>query len=44
MCIIDKNTETFIDSIIESGLEVNAENTKNILVSRHQNAGQNRVI
>jgi hypothetical protein len=39
---IKKNTQTLIDTSKEVGLEVNAEKTK--LLSRHQNAGQNRDI
>jgi hypothetical protein len=42
--IINKNTETLIDSIKEVGLEVNVETTKYMLVSRDQNAGQTREI
>jgi hypothetical protein len=38
-----KNTETF-DSSKEVVLEVNVEKTKYMLVSRHQNAGQNQDI
>jgi hypothetical protein len=38
---IRKNTETLIDASKEVGLEVNAEKTKCVLLSRHQNAGQN---
>jgi hypothetical protein len=38
---IKKNkTETLIDGSKDVCLEVNAENTKNMLLSRHQNAGQ----
>jgi ribosomal protein S2 len=33
--------ETLIDASKEVGLEVNTEKTKYILLSRHQNAGQN---
>jgi hypothetical protein len=38
---IEKNTETLIDAIKEVGLEINVEKTKYMLLSRHQNAGQN---
>jgi hypothetical protein len=38
---INKNTGTLIDTSKEVGLEVNVEKTKYMLVSRHQNAGQN---
>jgi hypothetical protein len=39
---MNKNTETLIDASKEVGLEVNIEKTKYMLVSRDQNAGQNR--
>jgi hypothetical protein len=42
--IINKNTETLTDASKEVGLEVNVEKTKYMLVSRDQNAGQNRDI
>jgi hypothetical protein len=38
---IKKNMETLIDASIEVGLEVNTEKSKYVLLSRHQNAGQN---
>jgi hypothetical protein len=41
---IGKNTETLIDANKEVGLEINVEKTKYMLLSRHQNAGQNRDI
>jgi hypothetical protein len=41
---INKNTGTLIDASKEIGLEVNIEKTKYMLVSRDQNAGQNRDI
>jgi hypothetical protein len=41
---IKKNTEALIDASKEVGLEINAEKTKYMLLSRHQNAGQNRDI
>jgi ABC-type siderophore export system fused ATPase/permease subunit len=41
---IKKKTETLIDGSKEVGLEVNAEKTKYMLLSRHQNAGQNKNI
>jgi hypothetical protein len=41
---IDKNTETLIGASKEVGLEINVEKTKYVLLSRHQNAGQNRDI
>jgi hypothetical protein len=36
-----KNTETLIDASKEVGLEVNTEKAKYMLLSHHQNAGQN---
>jgi hypothetical protein len=39
---INKNTQTLIEASKEVGLEVKVEKTKYMLVSRHQNAGQNR--
>jgi hypothetical protein len=41
---IKKNTETLIDASMEVGLEINVEKTKYMLLSRHQNVGQNRDI
>jgi hypothetical protein len=41
---INKNTETLIDASKEVRLEVNVERTKYVLVSRDQNADQNRNI
>jgi sorting nexin-29 len=41
---IQENTETLIDAIKEVGLEINVDKTKYILLSRHQNVGQNREI
>jgi hypothetical protein len=41
---IKKNTDTLIDASKEVGLEVNVEKTKYMLLSRQQNAGQNRDI
>jgi hypothetical protein len=41
---IKKNTQTLIDASKEVGLEVNTEKTKYMLLSRHQNAGQNHEI
>jgi hypothetical protein len=38
---IEKNSESLIDASKEVGLEVNTEKTKHMLLSRHQNAGQN---
>jgi hypothetical protein len=39
---INNSKATFIDTSKEVGLEVNIEKTKYMLVSRNQNAGQNR--
>jgi hypothetical protein len=36
---IRKNTETLTDANKETGLEINVEKTKYMLLSRHQNAG-----
>jgi hypothetical protein len=41
---IKNHTETLIDASKEVGLEINVENTKYMLLSRHQNAGQDRDI
>jgi hypothetical protein len=41
---IKENTETLIAASKENGLEVNTEKTKYMLLSRHQNAGQNHDI
>jgi hypothetical protein len=39
--ITEKNRETLIDASKEVGLEINVEKSKYMLLSRHQNAGQN---
>jgi hypothetical protein len=44
MDTIKKNMETLIDASKEVGLEINVEETKYKLLSRHQNVGQNRDI
>jgi hypothetical protein len=41
---IKKNTETLIDASKEVGLEINVDKTKYMLLSRHQNVGQNQDI
>jgi hypothetical protein len=41
---IKKNTETLIDVSKEVSLEINVEKPKYMLLSRHQNAGQNQNI
>jgi hypothetical protein len=38
---INKNTKALIDASTEVDLEVNTEETKYVLLSRHQNTGQN---
>jgi hypothetical protein len=42
--IVKKNRGTLIDASMRVGLEINAEETKYMLMSSHQNAGQNRDI
>jgi hypothetical protein len=44
MNTIKRNTQTSIDARKKVGVEVNAEKTKYMLLSRHQNAGQNHDI
>jgi hypothetical protein len=41
---INKNTEALIDASEEVSLEINVEETKYMLLSVHQNVGQNREI
>jgi hypothetical protein len=41
---IKKNTESLIDASKEIGLEINVNKTIYMLLSRHQNIGQNRDI
>jgi hypothetical protein len=41
---VEKNTKALIDASKKVGLEINVEKTKYMLLSRHQNAGQNRDI
>jgi hypothetical protein len=41
---IKKNMDILIDASKEVGLEINVEETKYMLLSRHQNVGQNWVI
>jgi hypothetical protein len=41
---IKKNADTLYDASKEVGLEINVEKTKYMLLSRHQNVGQNRDI
>jgi hypothetical protein len=44
MDTVKKNTETLIDASKEVGLDINVEKSKYMLLSRHQNIGQNRDI
>jgi hypothetical protein len=44
MDTILNSTETLIDASKEIGLEINVEKTRYMLLSRHQNVGQNRDI
>jgi hypothetical protein len=39
-----ENTETLLEASREVGLEINAEKTKYMIMSRHPNSGQNRNI
>jgi uncharacterized lipoprotein YehR (DUF1307 family) len=41
---INKNTEKLINATKEIGIEIDAEKSKYILLSRHQNAGESRGI
>jgi hypothetical protein len=41
---IKKHTETSIEASKEVSLDTNIEKIKHMLLSRHQNAGQNRAI
>jgi hypothetical protein len=41
---IKRNIETLIDASKEVGLEMNVEKTKYLLLSHHQNVGQNQEI
>jgi hypothetical protein len=38
---IKENTETLIEASRDVGLEINAEKSKHMITSRHQNSGQN---
>jgi hypothetical protein len=42
MDTIKKNTEILTDASKEVGLEINVDKTKYMLLSHHQNVGQNR--
>jgi hypothetical protein len=39
---LKENTETLFVASREGGLEINAEKTKYMIMSRHQNSGQNQ--
>jgi hypothetical protein len=39
---IKENTETLLQASRDGGLEINAEKTKYMIMSRHPNSGQNR--
>jgi hypothetical protein len=41
---IKENSETLLDASRDIGLEINAEKTKYMIVSRHPNSGQNKNI
>jgi hypothetical protein len=38
---LNENTESLLEASEEVGLEINEEKTKYIVMSRHQNTGQN---
>jgi hypothetical protein len=41
---IRENSETLLEASRDVGLEINAEKTKYVIMSRHQNSGQNQNI
>jgi hypothetical protein len=41
---IKENTETILEASRDVGLEINAEKTKYVIISCHQNSGQNQNI
>jgi hypothetical protein len=41
---INENKETFLEARRDVGLEINAEKTKHMIMSHHQNSGQNQNI
>jgi hypothetical protein len=41
---IKENSETLLEVIRDIGLEINAEKTKYMIMSRHPNSGQNQNI
>jgi hypothetical protein len=38
---VKENTETLLEASRNAGLEINAEKTKYMIISRHQNLGKN---
>jgi hypothetical protein len=38
---IKKNSETFLGTSMNTGIEINTEKTKYMIMSRHPNSGQN---
>jgi hypothetical protein len=42
--VIKENTETLLKAGRDIGLEINAEKTKYMIISRHPNSGQNQNI
>jgi hypothetical protein len=44
VCTVKQNTQTLIVGSKETGLEVNSEKTKYMIMSREHNAGQNHKI
>jgi hypothetical protein len=42
--IIKENTESLLEARRDVGLEINAEKTKYMIMSRHPNSGQNQNI
>jgi hypothetical protein len=41
---IKENAETLLEASRDTGLEINAEKTKYMIMSRHPNSGQNQNI
>jgi len=41
---IHENTQTLLEASRDDGLEINAEKTQYMIMSRHQNSGQNQNI
>jgi hypothetical protein len=41
---INRNTETLLEASRDAGLEINAQKTKYMIMSRHPNSGQNQNI